>query len=170
MVVEYFSAKVLRSQPFKYCKNTGNDKLQDTCWGRQHAETTHVQLYQHKEQLLWQTPRCSKQQRQVKVVQMGKREKQFFLKYFMLLRLLDLSNIVLRIYKPKIFLETYHPTRLDTAVVSLGGESATGDGNLWSPWERLVHWYSHKLMQWGDLALSFRIFRLLSTPFRHGEC
>lgn len=100
----------------------------------------------------------------------GKREKPFFLKYFMLLRLLDLSNIVLRIYKPKISSETYHPTRLGTAIVSLGGESATEDGNLWSPRERLVHRYRHQLRQWGDLALSFWIFWLLSTPFRHGKC
>lgn len=100
----------------------------------------------------------------------GKREKQqLFLKYFVLLRLLDLSNIVLRIYKPKIFLETYHPTRLDTAIVSRGGESATDDGDLWSPRERLVHRYSHKLMPWGDPALSFWIPWLLSIHFRHGK-
>lgn len=102
------------------------------------------------------------------------KEKQSFLKYFTLLRLLDLSNIVLHRQKPKIFQETCQPLRPDGPILSLGEESATDD-NVWSPRERLVPQYSHHetdAMRRSGLVLldlltpfnSFQTWKLLAAP------
>lgn len=42
-IVEYFAAKVLKKSAFKELHEQ-SDKLQDSCWGRQHEESTHVGL------------------------------------------------------------------------------------------------------------------------------
>lgn len=67
--------------------------------------TMHVRLCQHRAAALTNTT-VFKAAGTGENCPGGTKEKHFFLKYFSLLRLLDLSNTVLHTHKPKISLET----------------------------------------------------------------
>lgn len=104
VTAEHSTPKVLPSQSSKYCKSAGVMSSTTPAEAGDMQEP-HVHFYQHKRQLLQQTPCCSKQQKWVKILQMGQMTINFFWSTSHL-RLVDMSHTVLHICKSNISLET----------------------------------------------------------------